>query len=61
MTEKKNDLSLIGTIMMLYLCAVTIGTLIGTVAYFAALTFFTLEEVFTTLRKMGAAIMQVLT
>lgn len=60
MTEKKEP-SLLLYIGLLYLIAVTIGTLIGTVAYFAALTFFALEEVFTTLRKMGAAIMQVLT
>ena len=60
MSEKK-ETSLLGIIGILYLCAVTIGTVIGTVAYFAALTFFALEEVFTTLRKMGAAIMQVLT
>ena len=60
MTEKKEP-SLLLYIGLLYLSAVTIGILIGTVAYFAALTFFALEEVFTTLRKMGAAIMQVLT
>jgi hypothetical protein len=60
MTEKKEG-SLLGIIGMLYLCAVTIGTLIGTVAYFAALTFFAYDEVFTIIRKMGAAIMQVLT
>ena len=60
MTEKKEP-SLLLCIGLFYLCSVTIGTLIGTVAYFAVLTFFALEEVFTTLRKMGAAIMQVLT
>lgn len=60
MTEKKEP-SLLLYIGLLYLSAVTIGTLIGTVAYFAALTFFALEEVFTTLRKTGAAIIQVLT
>jgi hypothetical protein len=60
MTEKKEP-SLLLYIGLLYLCAVTIGTLIGTVAYFATLTFFALEEVFTIIRKMGAAIMQVLT
>ena len=57
---KEKELSLLGIVGMLYLCAVTIGTLIGTVAYFAALTFFALEEVFTILRKIGTAIMQAL-
>ena len=60
MTEKKEP-SLLPIIGLLYLSAFTIGTLIGTVAYFAALTFFAFHEVFTIIRKMGAAIMQVLT
>ena len=46
---------------MLYLCAITIGTLIGTLAFFAVLTFFAYEEAFAMLRKIGTAIMQVLT
>lgn len=58
---KEKELSLLGIIGMFYLCAVTIGTLIGTMAYFAVLTFFALEEVFIILRKIGTAIMQVLT
>ena len=59
MSEKK-ETSLLGIIGMFYLCAITIGTLIGTLAFFAALTFFAYEEAFVMLRKIGTAILGVL-
>ena len=60
MNEKK-ETSVLGIIGMFYLCAITIGTLIGTVAFFATLTFFVYEEAFAMLRKIGTTIMQVMT
>ena len=55
MSEKK-ETSVLGIIGMFYLCAITIGTLIGTLAFFATLTFFAYEEAFVMLRKIRTAI-----
>lgn len=54
---KEKETSWLNFIGMLYLCAITIGSLIGTLAFFATFTFFAFEATFVLLRKIGTAIM----
>lgn len=54
---KEKETEVLGIIGMFYLFAIAIGTLIGTLAFFATLTFFAYEEAFRQLRKIGTAIM----
>jgi len=61
MSDKKDDVSLVTSFTFFYLCALGIGSVLGTVVFFGYITFIALNEAAAFLRKLGGAVWQVLT